>query len=157
MGEDERRRGDYALAFFNHVESQVGLATNKTGLLIAANAFLIGAYLTLMKDFSDKIPAGVLLQGWYGIVGSAFLLMVAATCCSLWGVYPTRKPKPVGPDHPNLMFFGHAARLFPKWQDFVRAFEGRTASGCSKTCWLRLTRSRTTLTRCSNGSSSEGS
>jgi len=121
MDEAERRRGDVALAFFNHVESQVGLATNKTGLLIAANAFLLAAYLTLLKDFAANIPAGT-VQVWHAIVGLALVLLTAASTCSLWAVFPTRRPRPIEPNRQNLVFFGHVAAFGVNWEQYVQLF-----------------------------------
>jgi hypothetical protein len=121
MDESEKRRSEVALAFFNHVESQVGLATNTTSLLIAANAFLLAAYLTLLKDFAEKVPAGA-VQTWHGIVGLALMLLTAASACSLWAVFPTRRARPVEPDRKNLVFFGHVASFGSNCEEYVKQF-----------------------------------
>lgn len=141
---DKSFRSEVVLAFFNHVEGQVGLATNKTALLVAANAFLFAAYLTLLKDFHTEAPKGA-TTWWYFFVALAFLLLTAASFCSLWSVFPTRRPRPVDPkeqqpcapssekDSPsqaerqaienNLVFFGHVAAHEKRWKDYLLQFK----------------------------------
>jgi Family of unknown function (DUF5706) len=128
LNEDEVKRFDLALHYFAHVEGQVGLATNKTGLLIAANAFLIAAYLTLLKDFADLVPKRA-LHVWYADVGTAFLLLTAATAFSLFAVFPTRRrrySRPNAGDAKSLLFFGHVASALST-DDYATRFRTATA------------------------------
>jgi Pycsar effector protein len=122
MEDNWKYRAEVAMVFFNHVESQVGLATNKTALLIAANAFIVPAYLTLLKEFADKVPSWA-IQPWYVTVGLAFLLLALASTFSLWAVLPTLRPRPIEPTRRNLVFFGHVGSFGMHWEEYINRFQ----------------------------------
>jgi Family of unknown function (DUF5706) len=78
-----------ALMHFDHIERQVALAVTKASLLVAASAFIVGAYIRVVVDFrifsflgSADLSKAVL------VVGGACLML--GFTCALVAVFPKR-------------------------------------------------------------------
>lgn len=78
-----REGKELALAYFNHVETQVGLAATTAYLTLVADTILVSAYVTLFKD-SELSRL---------LVGTAGGFLCVATLCALVTVIPHMKKK----------------------------------------------------------------
>jgi hypothetical protein len=90
-----------ALMHFDHVEKQVALAVTKAALLVAASAFIVGAYVRVMvvlHIFEALGPTD--LSTILFIIGGAFL-MIGFTC-ALVAVFPKRGRG----DLANALYYG---------------------------------------------------
>lgn len=79
-----------ALMHFDHVEKQVALAVTKAALLVAASAFIVGAYVRVVVDvhifdiFVSSAPFSTVLF----VIGGVFLML--GFTCALVAVFPKR-------------------------------------------------------------------
>jgi hypothetical protein len=87
-----QRGYELALVHFNHVEQQVALATTTAGLIVAADALLLGAYVSVSKDYKTFSTLGATFPGIVFMLAGA--LIVAGLSCALVAV------------HPNIKLFG---------------------------------------------------
>ena len=87
-----QRGYELALVHFNHVEQQVALATTTAGLIVAADALLLGAYVSVSKDYKTFSTLGATFPGIVFLLAGA--LIVAGLSCALVAV------------HPNIKLFG---------------------------------------------------
>jgi hypothetical protein len=145
LGTVDKWTDEVALAFFNHVETQVGLATNKTSAIVAATALYAAGFLAVVKDLVARAPAGNLGVVFYFLVGLAFVSLTAASTVSLWAVFPTRHPQPVNPKRKNMVFFGHVASYCRDVEKYVNEFKQAThqvllddllSQACAKSYYL---------------------
>ena len=104
------RGRELALAHFNHVEQQVSLAATTAGLIVAADAILIGGYMTAAKDCrifnspAESFTEAALLAMFL----LAGIFIVCGFLSALYAVYPnirSKTHKALFPVH-NVMFFG---------------------------------------------------
>lgn len=74
-----------ALAYFDHVERQVSLATTTSQLTVAAGALLINAYIAVFKDWAGSVNA----PDWFNtFVVLGGLCLAFAFLLALWAAVP---------------------------------------------------------------------
>jgi hypothetical protein len=69
------RGRELALAHFNHVEQQVTLAATTAGLIVAADALIIGAYVTVVKEYKVFKELGTSLEVVGFAAGGGMLIL----------------------------------------------------------------------------------
>lgn len=89
---------------FNHVEQQVSLAATTAGLIVAADALLIGAYVNLVKSYTIFKIFGLWIEGIAFGIGGAFL--VVGFLCALFAVFPNIRFASFQYTVENVVFFG---------------------------------------------------
>jgi hypothetical protein len=99
-----------ALAYFDHVEHQVGLAATTAGLIVATNALLIGAQVTIVKELhvfqSQWSPAS-----WLFI--SSAICFTIALLTALAAAFPNLRLHYARTTHvKNVFFFGSISHPF---------------------------------------------
>lgn len=98
------RGREIALMHFNHVEQQVSLAATTAGLIVAADALIIGAYVSIIKDYTIFKVFGLWIEGIAFGIGGAFL--VAGFLCALFAVFPNVRFASFQYTVENVVFFG---------------------------------------------------
>ena len=99
-----------ALAHFEHVEKQVGLATTTAALIVTATALLLNAYLLIAKNF-DMFTASKSLGEREAFFVSGVSLVVGAIL-SLIAVFPNLSSRWFAlSDIQSLLFFGTVGQM----------------------------------------------
>ncbi len=105
------RGRELALAHFNHVEQQVSLAATTAGLIVAADALLLGGYIAVTKDYKVLSTFGTTAPGIaYAAAGG---LIVFGFLFALFAVFPNIKFASLQFTVENVLFFGWVGK-----QDF---------------------------------------
>ena len=99
-----KRGQELALCHFNHVEQQVALAAATAGLVVAATALILGAYITIIKEFKIFHVLGFTTQGAAFV--SAGGLIVLGFLFALYAVIPNIKSIFINRTVDNILFFG---------------------------------------------------
>ena len=98
------RGRELALAHFNHVEQQVSLAATTAGLIVAADALLLGGYIAVTKDYKVLSTFGPTVPGiLYAVAGG---LVVLGFLFALFAVFPNIKFASLQFTVENVLFFG---------------------------------------------------
>ena len=102
------------LELFNHIEGQVEFGDTKAALLVAADAILIGAYLSVVGEFGltqriSRISVAIIIL--------ASLIIMIAYSLSLWTIIPNPKHGKIN----SLLLYSYIA-TFDNPEDFVREF-----------------------------------
>jgi len=84
----------------------VTLAATTAALIVAADALIIGAYVSLIKDYKLFQQAGSSFRGHQAVLILAGVCIVGGFFCALYAVYPKIGSR--SPD-PNVLFFGWIA------------------------------------------------
>jgi hypothetical protein len=118
-----QRGQELALMHFNHVEHQVALAATTAGLIVAADALLIGAYVTLIKNYAIFRVFGLWAEGILFGMGGGFL--VIGFLCALFAVFPNIRFASFQYTVENVLFFGWIGKQ--EFSDYVRVFLSKDA------------------------------
>jgi Family of unknown function (DUF5706) len=108
-----------ALMHFEHVERQVALAVTKASLLVAASAFIVGAYVKVVTDL--RIFA---ILGWADLSTILFVfggaLLMTGFTCALVAAFPRRGPR----GERNPLYYGWIAAVdFEVYQEIFQKEE----------------------------------
>jgi|SRR5271169_1750456 len=132
LSEDGKR---LALDYFNHVETQVGLAATTAYLVLVADTILLTSFVTIFKDSAPSAT-------WVWVAGG---LLVSGMATALWAAYPH-----LGKTG-RFFYFRTIADL--KIEEYCRMFRfhdgGKTLheellkSVWGKSCWLKKMFERT--------------
>ena len=109
---------EVALLHFNHVEQQVSLAATTSGLIVAADALMIGAYIAVVKDYAIFKVFGLWIEGIMFAVGGG--LLVAGFLCALFAVFPNIRFASFQYTVENVVFFGWIGKQ--DFSDYLRTF-----------------------------------
>jgi hypothetical protein len=110
-----QRGRELALAHFNHVEQQVSLAATTAGLIVAADALLLGAYVAISKDYKVFNTLGVSIGGLLYVASGC--LIVLGFLFALFAVFPNIRFEALQYTVENVLFFGWVGK-----QEFSRYF-----------------------------------
>lgn len=106
--------------YFNHVEQQVGLAITTSALVVAADALILGGYITIAKEWDVFSKFG------YSIAGCLFTLsgmyLVLGLFFSLLAVYPNVKSFTGDLPLTDIFFFGRVGD-YNEFYEYLDAFE----------------------------------
>ncbi|MEZ4868788.1 MAG: DUF5706 domain-containing protein [Caldilineaceae bacterium] len=118
------RGREIALMHFNHVEQQVSLAATTAGLIVAADALIIGAYVGIIKDYTIFKVFGLWIEGIAFGIGGAFL--VAGFLCALFAVFPNVRFASFQYTVENVVFFGWIGKQ--SFSDYLQTFLRKDAA-----------------------------
>ena len=112
------RGRELALAHFNHVEQQVSLAATTAGLIVAADALLLGGYIAVTKDYEVFNTFGPTAPGvLYAMAGG---LIVLGFLFALFAVFPNIKFASLQFTVENVLFFGWVGKQ--KFDKYLKTF-----------------------------------
>lgn len=113
----ERGR-EIALMHFDHVEQQVSLAATTAGLIVAADALIIGAYIAIVTELQIFTGAGI---SWRDIIfGVGGALLVIGFLFALFAVFPNIRLASFRYTIENVVFFGWIGSQ--RFDDYMRTF-----------------------------------
>ncbi len=138
------RGRELSLAHFNHVEQQVSLAATTAGLIVAADALLLGGYIAVTKDYQVFSTFGQTTPGiLYAVAGG---LIVLGFLFALFAVFPNIKFASLQFTVENVLFFGWVGKQ--KFDKYLNTFVEKDAKAgleldrellwqvWGKSCWL---------------------
>jgi hypothetical protein len=88
---------------FNHVEQQVALAITTSALVVAANALILGGYITIAKEWQVFSKLGP-VSGYFFFLSGVYLIL--GLLFSLLAVYPNIKSLTKNAPVIDIFFFG---------------------------------------------------
>lgn len=118
----ERGR-EVALMHFEHVEQQVSLAATTAGLIVAADALIIGAYISIVTAFQVFADSSL---SWTSLLfGISGALLVAGFLFALFAVFPNIRFASFRYAVDNVVFFGWIGNQH--FDDYLRTFVEKDA------------------------------
>lgn len=112
------RGQEIALMHFEHVEQQVSLAATTAGLIVAADALIIGAYINIASAF--QVFADVSLTWTSLLFGISGALLVTGFLFALFAVFPNIRFARFHYTIENVVFFGWIGSQ--RFDDYLRTF-----------------------------------
>ena len=112
------RGKEIALMHFDHVEQQVSLAATTAGLIVAADALIIGAYVSVVSE--NQIFTGTSFSLSDLSFGFGGLLLVLSFLFALFAVFPNIRLASFRYTIENVVFFGWIGTQ--RFDDYFQTF-----------------------------------